>query len=262
MADWTNLSVADDKNQLLTRINNRDIDALTLLSGSFSNLPRNAIRWNRSSNKLQTWTGTAWEDLILSIAGGGTGGGTGANAKRSLNIEESKISLADTETPTRDDFILFGDVSEVGIPNKKTTVSDILGLATAAATSAVKVNDETRATPVRTDEIRFADLSTGSNLNRKNTIASILDLIAVSDIPNLNASKITSGAFSSSRIPNLDASKITSGRLSKSRLPSDTFFGTIPDVVGLTAEEVRDTIASFLRQARVFLSLMTMLMTG
>lgn len=39
------------------------------------------------------------------------------------------------------------------------------------------------------------------------------------DIPNLNASKVTSGTFSTSRIPNLSASKITSGTINAARLP-------------------------------------------
>lgn len=44
--------------------------------------------------------------------------------------------------------------------------------------------------------------------------------ISASDVPNLSASKITSGTFSTSRIPNLSASKITSGTLSALRLPA------------------------------------------
>ena len=43
--------------------------------------------------------------------------------------------------------------------------------------------------------------------------------IVASDIPNLDAGKITSGTFSTSRIPNLSASKITSGTINASRLP-------------------------------------------
>jgi len=42
-------------------------------------------------------------------------------------------------------------------------------------------------------------------------------------IPNLDASKITSGQFSTDRIPNLDASKITSGVLTQGRIPSLNF---------------------------------------
>ena len=44
--------------------------------------------------------------------------------------------------------------------------------------------------------------------------------ITSSDIPNLDASKITSGAFGTARIPNLSASKITSGTLGTARIPN------------------------------------------
>lgn len=42
----------------------------------------------------------------------------------------------------------------------------------------------------------------------------------VSQIPNLPASKITSGTLAAARIPSLDASKITSGMLDLARIPS------------------------------------------
>ena len=45
--------------------------------------------------------------------------------------------------------------------------------------------------------------------------------ISAGDVPNLDASKITSGTFSTARIPNHSASKITSGTLNVARLPSD-----------------------------------------
>ena len=43
--------------------------------------------------------------------------------------------------------------------------------------------------------------------------------LVTSDIPNLAASKITSGSFGTARIPNLAASKITSGTLGTARIP-------------------------------------------
>jgi len=43
--------------------------------------------------------------------------------------------------------------------------------------------------------------------------------ITASDVPNLSASKITSGTLGTARIPNLSASKITSGTLGTARIP-------------------------------------------
>ena len=45
-------------------------------------------------------------------------------------------------------------------------------------------------------------------------------VLDASDIPNLPASKITSGTLDAARIPNLDASKITAGTLDAARIPN------------------------------------------
>lgn len=71
-----------------------------------------------------------------------------------------------------------------------------------------------------------------------------------SQIPNLSAGKITSGAFGAARIPNLDASKVTSGTFAEARIPtlaaskitSGTFdVGRIPT---LTAAKIPNISAS------------------
>lgn len=46
------------------------------------------------------------------------------------------------------------------------------------------------------------------------------DSLAAADIPSLDASKVTSGAFNADRIPGLAASKVTSGAFSADRIPS------------------------------------------
>lgn len=44
--------------------------------------------------------------------------------------------------------------------------------------------------------------------------------ITASDVPNLDASKVTSGTFGTARIPNHSATKITSGTLGSARIPT------------------------------------------
>ena len=46
--------------------------------------------------------------------------------------------------------------------------------------------------------------------------------LVASDIPSLDAAKITSGTLGTARIPNLSASKITSGTFDSARIPSLT----------------------------------------
>ena len=63
---------------------------------------------------------------------------------------------------------------------------------------------------------------TASRFVKSNSGGDALEFVvlAVSDIPSLAASKITSGEFAAARIPNLDASKINAGTLADARIPS------------------------------------------
>lgn len=50
--------------------------------------------------------------------------------------------------------------------------------------------------------------------------ANVSGTLAVSNIPNISADKITSGVLNTNRIPNFDASKIQSGVINSARIPS------------------------------------------
>ena len=73
---------------VIQAINNKFIDTITLFrSGVGSNLPNNAIRYNGDLNgTFQRWNGTVWNDMILAVAGGGTGGSTPALARTNLEL--------------------------------------------------------------------------------------------------------------------------------------------------------------------------------
>jgi hypothetical protein len=73
---------------VIQAINNKFIDAITLFRlGVGSNIPVNAIRYNGDINgTFQRWNGSVWNDMILAVAGGGTGGSTGALARTNLGL--------------------------------------------------------------------------------------------------------------------------------------------------------------------------------
>lgn len=70
----------------LSTLKERDVDAITLCLSDPSNIPTGAIKWNRSTNLFQEWSGTAWVDKTLAIAGGGTGAVTAGAARTALGL--------------------------------------------------------------------------------------------------------------------------------------------------------------------------------
>jgi hypothetical protein len=85
-ADWSLPTVATNDLDYVDDANQRDVDAATMFVDTPSNQPTGSIRWNRSSLKFQEWSGVAWVDLVLAIAGGGTGAATAAAARTALGL--------------------------------------------------------------------------------------------------------------------------------------------------------------------------------
>jgi hypothetical protein len=52
----------------------RDVDAAKMDFSAATNVATGTIQWVVATNKLQRWSGAAWVDLVLSVAGGGTAG--------------------------------------------------------------------------------------------------------------------------------------------------------------------------------------------
>ena len=73
---------------VIQAINNKFIDAITLFrGGDGSNLPVNAIRYNGDlTGTFQRWNGTAWANMILGVAGGGTGSDNATGTRDNLGL--------------------------------------------------------------------------------------------------------------------------------------------------------------------------------
>jgi hypothetical protein len=101
-ADWTQPTLATTYALFLSVLQDRDVDALTLQSTAPSNLPDHAMKWDRVNNKFQEWdaTGVVFNDKVLSIAGGGTGGATAVAARSSLGLGSIAVQDASNVTIT------------------------------------------------------------------------------------------------------------------------------------------------------------------
>jgi len=111
------------------------------------------------------------------------------------------------------------DVDAGELTNTGSTTSAQLGLATVGTAGTY--------TKVTTDA--FGRVSYGTTLG-------------ATDIPNLDAGKITTGTFTTSQIPNLDAGKITSGALDIARGGTGLIYGT--DVVGQAIRTTAKTLTN------------------
>ena len=86
-ANWSLPTTADLRTAVLGFLNGKDFDAVShFYSGDGTNMPTGALKFLRASNKWQEWNGAAWVDVILGLAGGGTGASTAAAARTSLGL--------------------------------------------------------------------------------------------------------------------------------------------------------------------------------
>jgi hypothetical protein len=71
MADWDAPALTDAYATFLSSVKARDTDVGTMVKTG-TNLPTGFIAWENTLMKFQRWSGAAWVDLVLSVAGGGT----------------------------------------------------------------------------------------------------------------------------------------------------------------------------------------------
>jgi hypothetical protein len=86
MADFSQPVLADAYAAFLTLLKATISSVATLFNGSDTNIPANAIRYNRADDKFQEYLASVWTDKVLSIAGGGTGAATASAARSALGL--------------------------------------------------------------------------------------------------------------------------------------------------------------------------------
>jgi hypothetical protein len=85
-ADWSKPTLSDAYSDFLTYMKALTTDAATMFSGTPTNTPTGAMKWNRTTDLLQEWSGAAWVDQPVSVAGGGTGSSTQSGARTNLGL--------------------------------------------------------------------------------------------------------------------------------------------------------------------------------
>lgn len=86
MADWNKPALSDTYSDFLSLIKALATDAATLFNSTPTNTPTNAIRFSRANALFQEWVSGAWQNKTISVAGGGTGAATAANARTNLGL--------------------------------------------------------------------------------------------------------------------------------------------------------------------------------
>lgn len=100
MSDWSAPVLSTAYATLLTNLKDRDVDAATLFVSVPTNPPTGAFRYLRANDKFQEYDGAAWQDKVLAIAGGGTGGASAAAARTALGIGTMGVQDSNNVTIT------------------------------------------------------------------------------------------------------------------------------------------------------------------
>lgn len=86
MANWSSPTITTNYDVFVSEAKDRDVDAATMFLNAPTNQPVGSIRYNRSTDLFEEWSGAAWVVVPISIAGYGTGAVTAAGARSNLGI--------------------------------------------------------------------------------------------------------------------------------------------------------------------------------
>lgn len=84
--NWNNPALSSTYSDFLTYLKSRDEDLAKMDMASTSGGPTGSKTWNDSDKKFQNWNGSSWVDLVIAVAGGGTGASTASGARTNLGL--------------------------------------------------------------------------------------------------------------------------------------------------------------------------------
>ena len=86
MANWSNPALGSTYATFLSDLKDRDLDVAKLFVSLPTNPVADMVRYERTGNKLQIYSGAAWVDELIELTGGGTGAATAAGARTNLGL--------------------------------------------------------------------------------------------------------------------------------------------------------------------------------
>ncbi len=86
MADWLKPTITSNYVTFVDEVKERDFDAISLQYNALVNPPNASIKLVRSPVKFQQWMTGAWNELTLSVEGGGTGATSIAGIRTNLGL--------------------------------------------------------------------------------------------------------------------------------------------------------------------------------
>ena len=127
---------------VLAELRARDLGCAEMFKDAPSNPKQYFMRWNRSTNLLEEYNGSAWATEVLSVAGGGTGAANLTDAKTNLGI--GTLGSLNTNSTVNLTGILTVDspTFTVDISNNR------VGVGTAGPATTLHISNSSETTPI------------------------------------------------------------------------------------------------------------------
>ena len=98
--DWDLPLLSSVYADFLDYLKARDSDVATMFLTTPTNPIVGTVRYNRSTNTLQEWSGSVWNNLPIAVVGGGTGAITASDARTNLGLGTMAVQNANNITVT------------------------------------------------------------------------------------------------------------------------------------------------------------------
>lgn len=133
MANWSDPGLNSNyATVLLPGLKDRDVDAATMCYNTATNPPTGMMKWVRANNKFQEYDGNNWNDKVLAVAGGGTGGANATDARTNLGIgslgtqSSNNVSITGGSISGIGSFNTAGNISAGGTIQTSSAANDAL----------------------------------------------------------------------------------------------------------------------------------------